>query len=284
MKTLPDAIVGVDGRGLVRSLNESAERLFGYREIDFLGQPFSVLIHGATASRTRQGTPWDPPSYASPADCSIRAKAIGNDGRRFPVSCFPLRLAAPRNQSYVLIRDESQRLPESGLRQRCECLASALRAFPAPLLVVDRNGSVLMFNQACEEVFGDALRPGANLQVLFPGIPLRTMLVGQMGKGHALRLPHSRSGCLFTFPGSEAWPAPDYVVLMGQAPDEVRRARTQAAAMHRLENLMTEISGFSELLLADVGSDNPMHEDLSRVHGASRRAMAVLQALLAGVS
>ena len=279
MEILPEAIVGVDGRGTVRSLNQPAERLFGYRETDLLGQPISVLIRGATAFPTGQKAPRDSPFDASPADCGIRTDAIGKDGQSFPVVCFPLRLPEQRNQFYVLVRDESYRVREGELQRRCESLTSALRLFPRPLLIVDRNGRVLIFSQACKEVFGAPLRMGANLHALFPDLPLRTTLSGEMERGNAVRLPHRRSGYLFTFLGNGDGAASDCVVLMGESPDDALRTETQTAAMRRLEDLVTEIGGFSELLLAGIRPDDPMHEDLARVNRASQTAIAALRAL-----
>jgi hypothetical protein len=121
-----------------------------------------------------------------------------------------------------------------------------------------------------------------NLHALFPDVPLRTTLSGEMERGNAVRLPHGRSGYLFTFLGSGDGPVPDSMVLLGESPDEMLRAETQAAAMRRLEDLMTEISGFSELLLAGVRADHPLHADLSRVNRASRTAIAALHALSDG--
>jgi PAS domain S-box-containing protein len=278
VEILPEAIVGVDGRGTVRSLNESAERLFGRREADLLGRPISILIRGATAFRNGKKAPRDSALYSPPADTGIRTDAIGKDGRIFPVVCFPLRLTAQRNHFYVLVRDESHRL----LQQRCERLTAALQLFPAPLLIVDRNGRVLMFSHACEQVFGSALRMGTNLHALFPDVPLQAMLFGDRERGNSVRLPHGRSGYLFSFLCTGDGPVPDSMVLMGESPDEVLRTETQAAAMRRLEDLMTEISGSAELLLASIRSDNPLHEDLAHVDRASRTAIAALQAMSGG--
>src|ERR1039457_5740449 len=58
-QTWPQAIVGLDSSGTIRSLNQSAGELFGYDECDVRGQPISCLIRGAAfrhGTRTR-GTP-----------------------------------------------------------------------------------------------------------------------------------------------------------------------------------------------------------------------------------
>ena len=276
---LPEAVIGVDVRGTVRSLNPSAERLFGYQEREMLGQPIAVLIRGATAFPAGHRDPRHSPSDAPPADSGIRTEALDKDGRRFPVVCFPLRLNAQRNQFYVLVRDDSRQRWESGLQQRCECLTSALQLFPAPLLIVDRNGRVLMFSQASQAVFGAGLRMGANLHQLFPDVPLRAMQPGERERGNGVRLAHGRSGYWFTFLCTGDGPVPDSMVLLGESPDEVMRGQTQAAAMQRLEGLLTEIGGTIELLLAGLRADHPLHEDLARAGRASRTAMATVQAL-----
>ena len=54
MDTAVDAIVTVDGRGVMRSFNRAAERLFGYARQEAIGQPISLLMPEPHRSRHQQ--------------------------------------------------------------------------------------------------------------------------------------------------------------------------------------------------------------------------------------
>ena len=87
--TAVDSMVVIDDRGLVRELNPAAERTFGYRRDELLGQNVSLLMpqpyraaHDGYLQRYRvAGQP------------SIIGKGRQVTGRRRDGSCFPLHLS-----------------------------------------------------------------------------------------------------------------------------------------------------------------------------------------------
>ena len=44
LETAPDAIIVIDERGIMESYSPAAERLFGYRAVEALGQNVSILM------------------------------------------------------------------------------------------------------------------------------------------------------------------------------------------------------------------------------------------------
>lgn len=44
LATVPDAMVVIDSAGIIQSFSTAAERMFGYREADVLGENVSMLI------------------------------------------------------------------------------------------------------------------------------------------------------------------------------------------------------------------------------------------------
>ena len=54
MDTAVDAVLTVDEQGVIRSFNHAAERLFGYREAQAIGQPISLLMPEPHRSRHQQ--------------------------------------------------------------------------------------------------------------------------------------------------------------------------------------------------------------------------------------
>ncbi len=275
LEVLPEAIVGVDPPGTVRSLNDAAERLFGYQEEEVRGMPLSVLIPGATAFPA----PGDTASTDPLSQSGIRTDAIRKGGGTASVVCFPLDPGATGNRRFVLLRDESNRPPDEEAPHRREMLQAVLQQSSAPMVVVDHNIRVQMFNSSCEQVLGPGLIKGSFLHQLFPDTPVWSKVFGEMEKGKPARLLHQGSGYLFTSSRDGHAGIPEQVLLVGEAPPGASRASAPGDAIRRLEDLLTEINGYSEMLLADARSDDPAHEDLARVNGASRKAITVLQAL-----
>ena len=54
MDTAVDAILTVDEKGVIRSFNQAAERLFGYRQEEAIGQPISLLMPEPHRARHQQ--------------------------------------------------------------------------------------------------------------------------------------------------------------------------------------------------------------------------------------
>ena len=54
MDSAVDAIVTADGRGVIRSFNRAAERLFGFSKQEAVGRPISLLMPAPDRSRHQQ--------------------------------------------------------------------------------------------------------------------------------------------------------------------------------------------------------------------------------------
>jgi len=119
VQTAADAMVVIDGGGIIRSLNPAAEQIFGYRTDEAVGQSVRILMP-------------EPCSSASDADvlnCLFggdrRGNGVGRDqtGQRKDGSVFPIELAIAEwtsgSQRYFcgIIRDITERkLSEDALR------------------------------------------------------------------------------------------------------------------------------------------------------------------------
>lgn len=119
VQTAADAMVVIDGGGIIQSLNPAAERIFGYRADEAIGRPVRLLMP-------------EPCSSASDTDvlnCLFggdrRGNGVGRDqtGQRKDGSIFPIELAIAEwtsgTQRYFcgIIRDITERkLSEDALR------------------------------------------------------------------------------------------------------------------------------------------------------------------------
>jgi PAS domain S-box-containing protein len=81
--------------GLIESFNRSAQRLFGYREDELIGQPLQLIIapshHDAFADPARSG--WN---LLTAKD--IPAESIDTVGRRKDGACFAMGMAITETQ------------------------------------------------------------------------------------------------------------------------------------------------------------------------------------------
>jgi len=131
----PDAVVILDGQGLVRSSNGGAGRMFGHVPADLAGQPLAVLLAG------RDG------EAAPLAECRDRPlTGVRPDGLEFPIE---LTLCgwetADGEQAYVgVLRDVSERHAAEQARRTFEhqlaqrVLHDPLTALPNRALLHDR--------------------------------------------------------------------------------------------------------------------------------------------------
>jgi PAS domain-containing protein len=250
----PQAIVGLDSSGTIRSLNQAAGQLFGCDERDVRGQPISCLIRGAAfrhGARTRGA-----PSDVLPSSSGIDTEGIRRDGAVFPAHCLPL------GRSFILVMDETDRVHLSEVQRRAELLTAAFQMIATPLLIVDRQRRVIVANQACDAVFGSSVREGTHLHELFPG--------AELGHVNRPRLEHVRSGYVFTAPMDQNGGGHGDLFLFG----------CRDSAKRRLEDLLTEMTAYSELLLSEIATDSAIREDLERIHAASAEAIAVVRDLV----
>lgn len=173
MEAALDAIIVIDCRGAIRSVNKATERVFGYNAEEIEGRNVNVLM---------------PEPYAGAHDGYLanylrtghkKIIGIGREvaGRRKDGSIFPMDLIVGEAQAdgetiFVgIIRDITRRktaeiaLGESELRLR-----SILKTVPDAIVVIDDRGSIQSFSPAAERLFGYAADEiaGKNVNLLMP--------------------------------------------------------------------------------------------------------------------
>jgi PAS domain S-box-containing protein len=120
LEAAPDAMVCVEGDGRIALVNAQAERLFGYRRDELVGQPVEILVPGAV----RAIHPGHRTAYM--ADPRRRAMGEGMElaGRRRDGSTFPaeISLSAIDTDEGILVtaavRDVTDRLEAEAEQQR----------------------------------------------------------------------------------------------------------------------------------------------------------------------
>jgi len=168
-----DAIVVIDDRGAIRSVNRATERIFGYAEAELTGRNVRMLM---------------PEPYAGEHDGYIanylrtggkKIIGIGREvaGRRKDGSVFPIDLlvgeakAGSETIFVGIIRDISERKAvELAQRESALQLRSILDTVPDAIVVIDERGAVHSFSPAAERLFGYASGEvvGRNVAMLMP--------------------------------------------------------------------------------------------------------------------
>jgi PAS domain S-box-containing protein len=150
LEAAPDAIVGVDAAGLVVFVNGQAERLFGYRRVELVGQHVEVLVPAASRGvhpSRRAGYLNDP--KPRPMGAGMQLAGRRRDGSEFPAE---ISLSAVDTDQGVLVaaavRDVSDRL-------RAEArFRGLLEAAPDAIVGVDPAGRIALVNAQTERLFG----------------------------------------------------------------------------------------------------------------------------------
>jgi two-component system cell cycle sensor histidine kinase/response regulator CckA len=129
LEAAPDAILGINVDGVMVLANAQAERLFGYRREELVGQLVETLVPDAVRAvhpRHRQKYFTDP--QARPMGAGMQLACRRKDGSEFPAE---ISLSALETEDGLLVsaavRDVSERLEEQAERERLKAQAERER-------------------------------------------------------------------------------------------------------------------------------------------------------------
>jgi PAS domain S-box-containing protein len=168
-----DGILVIDGKGSIRAFNPAAERLFGYRADEVLGQNVKMLM----PSPDREQHDRYLANYLETGHARIIGTGREVRGRRKDGSTFPMHLSVGATQidgepAFTgIVHDLSRRTQiEESLRKSEERLRSIVESAVDGIIVIDDRGLIRAFNPSAERLFGYRIGEvlGRNVSLLMP--------------------------------------------------------------------------------------------------------------------
>ena len=157
LEAAPDAMVVVNKGGEIVLLNVQAEKQFGYRRDELLGQKVKNIIPEGFAERLiADGTRSAAEALAQQIGTGIELIAERKDGSEFPIEIMlsPLE-SAEGTLVTAAIRDISvRRAAEQHLAQMEGRYRGLLEAAPDAMVVVNQGGEIVLLNVQAENQFG----------------------------------------------------------------------------------------------------------------------------------
>jgi PAS domain S-box-containing protein len=157
MEAAPDAMVVVNQGGEIVLLNVQAEKQFGYRRDELLGQKVTNIIPEGFAERLiADDLRSSEDALAQQIGTGIELNALRKDGSKFPIEIMLSPLESPEGTLVTAaIRDISVRKnAEKVLAQMEGKYRGCLEAAPDAMVVVNQGGEIVLLNLQAEKQFG----------------------------------------------------------------------------------------------------------------------------------
>lgn len=157
LESAPDAMVIVNGNGMIEGLNTQVERLFAYKRGELLGHPVEMLLpprfRGAYVAHRQL---YAAAPLSGPLGAGLELSGRRKDGSEFPVEITLSPLDTEHGQLVVsAIRDVTDRkLAAEVQRKSEERFGALLESSPDGMVVVDPSGAIQQVNAETETLFG----------------------------------------------------------------------------------------------------------------------------------
>ena len=152
-----EGIITIDRMGHIWSFNQAAEQMFDYRAEELIGKNSSRLL----SPPATEGSNGYIARYLNAYRRTITNKGNQLVGRRKNGSTFPMELTVSEFNDgtgpyyAVIVRDITERIRmEANLREEHKFTTAILASSGALIIVLDKEGRIVRFNRACEEISG----------------------------------------------------------------------------------------------------------------------------------
>ena len=157
MEAAPDAMVVVDQTGEIVLLNVQAEKQFGYRRDELLGQKVTNIIPKGFAERLiADDLRSTEDALAQQIGAGIELTALRKDGSEFPIELMlsPLESAEGILVTAAIRNISIRKAADQVLVQMEGRYRGLLEAAPDAMVVVNQGGEIVLLNVQAEKQFG----------------------------------------------------------------------------------------------------------------------------------
>jgi PAS domain S-box-containing protein len=305
-----DGIAALDENARLLYANPGAYRLLGYEESDF---PIHSSVYAIVEDRHKLATlqrAFERGDFPRNLDVRVRRKG----GERMVISCSFSRLHSQDSAILLSFRDvtEARKMQEELVQTR-NFLQSLIDASVDAIVAADMTGRIILFNAGAQRLYGldpeDVLHK-MNAKELYPGDGARA--VGRMLASHARggvgRLEPVRIEALDkhgnVFPISltaatiyeDGAPVATFGIFadlrdrvrveeqLAQAQEKLALSEKQAllaelagATAHELNQPLTSVMGYAELLMRKIGADAPAYRAASVIQSEAQRMAEIVR-------
>ncbi len=157
LETAPDAMVVVGDDGIIRFVNQEAERMFGYPHDELVGLAVETLMpEGVRARHQQHRKRYAKDSQRRPMGSGLDLVARRKDGSQFPVeiSLSPMETEEGMVVTAAIRDITERRRVEQEVRNRQARIESLLANAMDAVILTDLEGRVVEWNPAAERMFG----------------------------------------------------------------------------------------------------------------------------------
>ncbi len=157
LEAAPDAMVVVNQRGKIVLLNVQAEKQFGYRRDELLGQKVTNIIPVGFAERLiADDLRSTEDALAQQIGTGIELTALRKDGSEFPIEIMlsPLESAEGTLVTAAIRNISVRKAADKHLAQMEGRYRGLLEAAPDAMVVVNQGGEIVLLNVQAEKQFG----------------------------------------------------------------------------------------------------------------------------------
>ena len=290
------AVIIADPRGLICGCNSAAGELFGYQQEEIRGRSIFQLLPMDHDSR-------EPGEVHSERQAMVRHK----DGRAILAWMRVTRADVGDQERFRFVfEDEKSRSNGHRLQSENQTLRTALESTGFAVALLDPQGRVIRLSRTCADLLEISVshaearlfwelshRPEDWSSVRFafeqarsgPALTLRkTQWISRTQRliplaWLTLKPSFNRSGELVHVIAIAA-PAQERADEPGQQHDLRIIGRVLGRVVGHLENLLSTINGYSELVLHEMDAANPLRKDVEQIFSASQSASRSMHQLL----
>ena len=303
----PAGFLSIEPAGRIVYLNATLAGWLGYDLAEFstAGLKLSDLVPGAGVALLR----------LAPAPGEVKTEVIDLDLRRKNGQSLPVRLyhrvafaqdgTAGASRTLVLSRAAADD-PGGALRAAEVRFARFFHHTPVAIATIDRDGRIIRTNAAFAWLFGNGSAEAMEKKPILSVVTererprleflMRAALQGRAGsEAVEAELVSGRFARFFVTPVDEEDPEGEAAIVHAVDTSEARTLQAQVAqaqkmtavgqlaggVAHDFNNMLTAITGYADLLLANHRPTDPSFQDLMQIKQNANRAAGLVRQLLA---